>query len=79
MHCASCVTVLTRALNKVPGVKSAAVNYSTEKAAVEFDDKQAKVDDLITAVKGKGYNAVVFAAGSLQQEEKIKRKELQQL
>ncbi|MBI2572514.1 copper-translocating P-type ATPase [Candidatus Woesearchaeota archaeon] len=79
MHCASCTTIITRALTKTPGVKSAAVNYSTEKAAVEFDDKQTKVDDLIAAVKGKGYNAVVFAAGSIQQEEKNKRKKLAQL
>ncbi len=82
MHCASCVTILTRALNKVPGVKSATVNYSTEKAAVEFDDTQTKVADLINAVKGKGYGAkvaTVFTAGSLGQEEKLKQKEVTNL
>ena len=79
MHCASCSTLLTRALTKVPGVKSAVVNYSTEKAAVEFDEKSTKVDDLIHAVKGKGYEAMVFDGSSHQNEAQLKKKEIQKL
>ena len=56
MHCASCATILTKALQKVDGVKSAQVNYGTEKATVEHDEK-AKLEQLISAVKNKGYTA----------------------
>ncbi|MFH1400857.1 MAG: heavy metal translocating P-type ATPase [Nanoarchaeota archaeon] len=56
MHCASCATLLTRALKKVPGVTDANVNYGTERASVEHD-ATAKIDDMIEAVRKKGYDA----------------------
>ncbi|MBI2665580.1 heavy-metal-associated domain-containing protein [Candidatus Woesearchaeota archaeon] len=34
MHCASCATIISKALLKTPGVVSANVNFSSEKAAV---------------------------------------------
>ncbi len=57
MHCASCATILTRALQKVQGVQSASVNYSTEKAAITYDEKKAGTKELIAAVAAKGYSA----------------------
>jgi copper chaperone CopZ len=38
MHCASCSTLITRALQKTDGVKMANVNYAAAKALVEFDE-----------------------------------------
>ncbi len=57
MHCASCSTILTRALQKVPGVSTAVVNYATEKATIDYNEKKATVEDLVAAVKRKGYSA----------------------
>lgn len=57
MHCASCATVITKTLSKVPGVANANVNFSTAKATVEYDDAQADEQKLIEAVKAKGYGA----------------------
>ncbi|MEK6963226.1 MAG: heavy metal translocating P-type ATPase [Nanoarchaeota archaeon] len=57
MHCASCANILTKALNKVPGVQSANVNYGTEKATVSYDDSLATLEQLIAAVESKGYKA----------------------
>lgn len=79
MHCASCVAVLTRALNKVEGVKNASVNYSTEKAMVEYDGSKIKEADLIGAVKNKGYNAVVMKEGERSKETILRNKELKAL
>src|SRR3989338_3114387 len=79
MHCASCSTILTRALQKVDGVKSALVNYSTEKATVTYDPKTVQEDSFIKAVQKKGYNAEVLGAESFGHEEKLRKKELQQL
>ncbi len=57
MHCASCANIITRALKKVPGVHDANVNYATEQASVTYDPSLAKQENLITAVKQKGYDA----------------------
>ena len=74
MHCASCSGILTRALQKVDGVSSANVNYSTEKAVVEFDETKTDETVLINAVKSKGYGAEVYR--DLGKESASKKKEL---
>src|SRR3989344_4559108 len=79
MHCASCSTILTKALQKVPGVKTAVVNYATEKAKVEFDDKAAKEEDLIAAVKGKGYGAMAWKEGTYKQEALLQKLQVRKL
>ena len=56
MHCASCSTILQKALMKVSGVTKAGVNYATEKATVEYE-QPATVEQLIAAIKSKGYGA----------------------
>jgi len=57
MHCASCALTIEKNLNKAPGIKSANVNYATNKATVEFagasDEKQ-----VVDIVKQSGYHAM---------------------
>ncbi len=79
MHCASCATILTRALQAVPGVKSVVVNYGTEKAQVEFDEKTATENALVEAVKKKGYGALVWQEESYKKEALLQKKELQRM
>lgn len=79
MHCASCSTILTKALQKVGGVKQAVVNYSTEKATVTFDPAQAQEDLLLEAVRKKGYNAEVLSEESFAREKQLREKEITQL
>jgi len=69
MHCASCSAIITRALQKVPGVISAQVNYGTEKATVDFDPNLADDGKLISAIQEKGYTAHVLEQENI---EKIK-------
>ena len=59
MHCAGCVLNIEKALQGVDGVKSAAVNFATEKAQVEYDGSKATVKDLEEAVKDTGYKMEV--------------------
>jgi Cu+-exporting ATPase len=54
MTCASCVNRVERALAKVPGVQSAAVNLATESAAVQWV-APATPDVLADAVQRAGY------------------------
>ncbi|MBM3313711.1 HAD-IC family P-type ATPase, partial [candidate division WOR-3 bacterium] len=56
MTCASCVATVEKALNRLPGVKSATVNFAIEKAIVEFDPKVSPVATLEKAVTDVGYD-----------------------
>ena len=55
MTCASCANFVQRALTKTPGVRTASVNYATEKATVEFDPAAVSPAGLRAAVEGAGY------------------------
>ncbi len=77
MHCASCAILITKSLEKVPGVKVANVNYGTQKARVEYDEKEATEDDFIGAVKKRGYTASKDV--STQREQEIRAKEIGEL
>ncbi len=79
MHCASCSTILTRALSKVSGVTSAVVNYGTERATVEHDEITAPEASLIDAIKKKGYGALVWKEDNYQKEALLRKQELRQL
>lgn len=57
MHCASCVRVIERTLQKVNGVQGAVVNLATNKATVNFDEG-ASEHDMASAVKKVGYELV---------------------
>ncbi len=56
MSCASCAATVQEALAGAPGVANATVNFATAKAAVEYDDAQAHVADLVQAVRAAGYD-----------------------
>ncbi len=61
MHCASCAGIIEKSLKKVPGVKTANVNFAAEKASVIFDESQSTVQALIDAVNKAGYKADVLS------------------
>jgi Cu+-exporting ATPase len=60
MTCANCVSTVERSIKKVPGVISAQVNLSSERAAVDFDPKQANLNAMLQRVRKAGYD---LAAG----------------
>lgn len=55
MSCAACALKIEKSLGKLPGVKTANVNFTTEKATVEFDDQMLGKDQLEATVKKLGY------------------------
>ncbi|PAT06703.1 heavy metal translocating P-type ATPase [Corynebacterium hadale] len=59
MTCTSCSSRVQRKLNKVDGV-TAAVNYSTETATVDFDEANTTPEQLIDVVRTAGYDAFVM-------------------
>lgn len=55
MSCASCAATIEKALKRLGGVKSANVNFATERATVEYFPKLVSILDLRKAVQDAGY------------------------
>ncbi len=69
MTCAACVSHVSGALEKVPGVSSVQVNLATERASVQYAPEIATWDDFRTAVANAGYAVVGSSDGVLPDEE----------
>ena len=61
LHCAG---IVERTLRKMDGVKKVEVNFSVEKAAVEFDPALADYERIKLAVENAGYEASMLQEGS---------------
>ena len=59
MHCGHCVATVEQALQKVQGVYGASVDLEHGSAEVDYDDKRAQPDALVSAVTDAGYGAEV--------------------
>ena len=59
MTCASCVSTVERALNRVEGVDEANVNLATERASIKYSDDTVELTDLIQVVEETGYTVQV--------------------
>ena len=59
MTCASCANAVARALQRVPGVSAARVNFAADQAVVAFDPQHATPADLVSAVRQAGYDVPV--------------------
>ncbi|MBU3575364.1 cation-translocating P-type ATPase [Polynucleobacter sp. UK-Mo-2m-Kol15] len=57
MTCASCVSRVEKALNKIPGVEAASVNLATEQARVRVQKGASNLDEIIALVQKTGYEA----------------------
>lgn len=53
--CPMCAQKIETALQKAPGVLSAAVLYNASKAKVEFDETKITLDELKDIITGLGY------------------------
>jgi Cu+-exporting ATPase len=79
MHCASCALLIENNLHKIPGVRTATVNYALQRATVEYDPLQLGGQDIIATVKNAGYAAAAYASDELEtngQQEAVKEHEI---
>lgn len=58
MHCASCSTIISKRLSKLPGVSSCAVNFTTEKAKISYDPNKIDVLGMNEEINKLGYKIV---------------------
>lgn len=76
MTCAACANRIEKALNKMQGVESAAVNLALETATVEFNPSEVSVSDLIGRIEKLGYGARVKETEAADDREREIRKQL---
>ena len=62
MTCATCSATIEKALQKIPGVAFAAVNFATGRATVIYPPSAVSTADLVAAVRGAGYDVVSASA-----------------
>ena len=58
MSCAACSAAVERAVNKLPGVKSAQVNLLANSMQVEYDETVLDAAGICKAVEQAGYGAM---------------------
>ncbi len=64
IHCAACVWLIERGLQRLPGVQSAEVNLTGKRLHLRWDNSKSKLSDLIRALARIGYSAVPYDPGS---------------
>ena len=79
MHCASCSTLINRALSKTEGITEANVNYATAKARVVYDENKVSEEDLIKIVQSKGYDASISSKNDTVNKELSQKKEIDEI
>ena len=55
MHCASCASIITKTVSKVPGVRDISVNFVSEKANLSFDPSATSIEVMNTELEKLGY------------------------
>ncbi|MBK9519985.1 MAG: heavy metal translocating P-type ATPase [Anaeromyxobacter sp.] len=55
IHCASCVWLNERLLQRTPGVLAARVNYATHRARVRFDPRRIDLPRVLSRIQSAGY------------------------
>lgn len=58
MSCSACSSSIEKALKKTEGVKSAAVNFANEKAAIKYDSDTVNLDELYNIIEKLGYKVI---------------------
>lgn len=64
MTCAACQAHVDRAVSKLDGVQSVAVNLLAGSMLVDYDPAQVSPDDICTAVDRAGYSASPISTGT---------------
>jgi len=59
MHCSSCAMLVDMTLADVEGVSDSRTDHATGETVVSFDDERVSVEQLLSAIRGAGYEADV--------------------
>ncbi|HEX6156349.1 MAG TPA: heavy metal translocating P-type ATPase metal-binding domain-containing protein, partial [Burkholderiales bacterium] len=62
VRCAACLWLIEERLRRLPGVRSASVNYATQRAQVEWDPARLRLAEIVGALRQIGYHAFPYDA-----------------
>ncbi|MDV3347098.1 heavy metal translocating P-type ATPase [Leptothoe sp. LEGE 181152] len=65
MSCAACANSIETAIQQVPGVNKALVNFASQQASVDYDERSTSLDAIQAAVADAGYGAAAVREMSL--------------
>lgn len=58
MHCSNCSMKLESIEDELDGIKEINASYHKQQMTVEFDEARVQLEQILAAVKKKGYTAV---------------------
>jgi copper chaperone CopZ len=58
MHCSNCVMHVESIEDDLPGIKQVSASYHKLQMVVEYDETRVSDEQIIAAVKKKGYQAI---------------------
>ncbi|MFN2168231.1 MAG: heavy metal translocating P-type ATPase, partial [Anaerolineae bacterium] len=79
MYCAGCASAAQEVLRRQPGVKSADVNFATERGRIDYDPKQVDPAQVLRKLDRLGYQARLLSDPREQKAEKQQERLLIQL
>ncbi len=79
MSCAACSAGIEKSLSHLDGVNSAVVNWTTQKATIDFDASKINVRDIIEAINALGYKASLPKAAATDEQDDRREKEIKRL
>jgi len=79
MGCAACAQRIEKTVNKLSGVKQAAVNFANEKLFVEYDKSKLSSVDIKEAVKNIGYEAIENSGSKIDKDRNNSLNEIKKL
>ncbi|MCL4801229.1 MAG: cadmium-translocating P-type ATPase [Burkholderiales bacterium] len=65
IRCAACSWLIEQAMQRVPGVRAAQVNYATQRARLRWDPAAGRLSEVLRAVAAVGYRAHPYEAARL--------------
>jgi len=79
MTCAACSARIERALRKLEGIESAAVNLATEKATVVYNPHTLRLSAIREAIVKAGYQVIETSTDTIDEDKRRKEKEIRLL
>lgn len=58
MHCASCALAIEMSLTDLEGIEKIDVDFSSNKATVEFDESKISLEKIVGEIKELGYRTI---------------------
>ena len=79
MHCVSCANNIMKKLNKTKGVVYSNVNFSSEKARVEYDSNILNENNIVKVIEDLGYKSGILDTADTEREKIERKKELSKM